>query len=51
MVLARDLVSSKGILMLTAGHRLTLSLIRKIREFEQREGGRLEVHIKPKSQT
>lgn len=51
MVLARDLVSNKGILMLTAGHRLTPSLIRKIREFEQREGGRLEVHIKPKSQT
>jgi response regulator RpfG family c-di-GMP phosphodiesterase len=48
MVLARDLVSARGILMLTAGHRLTPSLIRKIREFELREGSKLEVHIKPK---
>ena len=48
MVLARDLVSSRGVLMLTAGHRLTASMIRKIREFELREGSKFEVHIKPK---
>jgi response regulator RpfG family c-di-GMP phosphodiesterase len=48
MVLACDLVSSRGILMLTAGHRLTNSLIRKIREFELREGSKFEVHIRPK---
>jgi response regulator RpfG family c-di-GMP phosphodiesterase len=48
MVLARDLVSSRGVLMLTAGHRLTPSLIRKICEFERREGAKLEVHIRPK---
>lgn len=48
MVLARDLVSTRGILMLTAGHRLTNSLIRKIREFELREGSQFEVHIRPK---
>jgi hypothetical protein len=48
MVLARDLVSSRGVLMLTAGHRLTTSMIRKIREFELREGSKFEVHIKPK---
>jgi response regulator RpfG family c-di-GMP phosphodiesterase len=51
MVLAKDLVSARGILMLTAGHRLTNSLIRKIREFEVREGSKLEVHIKPKGKT
>jgi len=51
MVLARDLVSARGILMLTAGHRLTNSLIRKIREFELREGSKLEVHIKPKGKS
>ena len=46
MVLAQDLVSTRGILMLTAGHRLTPSLIRRIREFEAREGGKLEIHIR-----
>jgi HD-GYP domain-containing protein (c-di-GMP phosphodiesterase class II) len=51
MVLAKDLVSARGILMLTAGHRLTNSLIRKIREFELREGSKLEVHIKPKGKS
>jgi response regulator RpfG family c-di-GMP phosphodiesterase len=48
MVLARDLVSSRGILMLTAGHRLTPSLIRRICDFEAREGGRLDIHIRPR---
>jgi response regulator RpfG family c-di-GMP phosphodiesterase len=48
MVLARDLVSGRGVLMLTAGHRLTASLIRKIREFELREGSTFEVHVKPR---
>jgi len=49
MVLAQDLVSSRGILMLTAGHRLTPSLIRRICEFELREGGKLDIHIRPRS--
>jgi response regulator RpfG family c-di-GMP phosphodiesterase len=49
MVLASDLVSGRGVLMLTAGHRLTPALIRRIREFEAREGGKLELHIKPRS--
>ena len=48
MMLARDLVSGRGVLMLSAGHRLTASLIRKIREFELREGSRFELHIQPK---
>lgn len=46
MVLARDLVSSRGILMLTAGHRLSVSLIQKIKEFEVLEGGTLTVHVR-----
>jgi hypothetical protein len=48
MVLARDLVSNQGILMLTIGHRMTPMLIRRIRDFEQREGGTLEIHIRPR---
>jgi response regulator RpfG family c-di-GMP phosphodiesterase len=47
MTLARDLVSARGVLMLTAGHVLTASLITRIREFEAREGSRLEAHIQP----
>jgi response regulator RpfG family c-di-GMP phosphodiesterase len=46
MVLASDLISGRGVLMLTAGHRLTSALIRHIREFEQREGGKLALHIR-----
>ncbi|MBA4174976.1 MAG: two-component system response regulator [Leptothrix sp. (in: Bacteria)] len=46
MVLARDLVSARGVLVLTAGHRLTSSLIARVREFELREGSKLEVHVR-----
>jgi response regulator RpfG family c-di-GMP phosphodiesterase len=49
MVLATDLVSTRGVLMLTAGHRLTPSLIKRVREFELREGGQLQIHIKPRT--
>lgn len=49
MVLASDLVSGRGVLMLTAGHRLTPALIQRIREFEQREGSTFELHIQPRS--
>lgn len=48
MVLAFDLVSPRGLLMLTAGHVLTASLISRIREFELRDGGRIELHVKPR---
>jgi response regulator RpfG family c-di-GMP phosphodiesterase len=48
MVLSLDLVSGRGLLMLTVGHRLTASLIARIREFEAAEGGRLEVHVQPR---
>ncbi|MDE1948453.1 MAG: response regulator [Burkholderiales bacterium] len=46
MLLSRDLVSPTGLLMLSAGHRLTPSLIRRIREFEPRSGP-LEIFVKP----
>jgi response regulator RpfG family c-di-GMP phosphodiesterase len=45
MVLSQDLVSNHGLLMLTAGHRLTQALIERIREFEAREGGRLDIYV------
>ena len=48
MVLAADLVSTRGVLMLSAGHRLTPSLISRVREFEQREGGQLQIFIRPR---
>lgn len=47
MVLATDLVSARGILMLTAGQQLTASLIQSIRSFEQREGSHLQLNIRP----
>lgn len=46
MVLSRDLVAPTGLLMLSAGHRLTPALIRRIREFELRTGP-LEIHVQP----
>ncbi len=48
MVLARDLVSARGMLMLTAGHRLTEALIARIRQFELHQGRRTEIHVRPK---
>jgi response regulator RpfG family c-di-GMP phosphodiesterase len=47
MVLARDLVSPSGALMLSAGHVLTAALIQRIREFDQRTGGKLVIHVRP----
>ncbi len=46
MVLASDLISPQGVLLLTSGHRLTDSLIRRIRSFEQRSGESLQVQIR-----
>lgn len=50
MVLARDLVSTTGVLMLTAGHVLNPLVIRRVREFELREGGKLVLYIRPRGQ-
>ena len=47
MVLARDLISAGGMLMLTAGHVLTPALIRRICEFQEREKSRLVAEVQP----
>jgi response regulator RpfG family c-di-GMP phosphodiesterase len=47
MVLARDLLSAGGMLMLTAGHVLTPALIKRIGEFEAREKSQLVAHVQP----
>lgn len=49
MVLARDLVSTTGVVMLTAGHVLAPALIARIRQFEIREGGKLQIYIRPRT--
>ncbi len=50
MVLARDLISTTGVLMLAAGHVLTASLIERIQAFERREGGAITFSIRPRSE-
>ena len=45
MVLAADLISPEGVLLLSAGHRLTDALIRRIRAFERRAEQRFRLHI------
>jgi response regulator RpfG family c-di-GMP phosphodiesterase len=47
MVLASDLISPQGVLLLTSGHRLTASLIRRICVFEQRAEQKFRLHIRP----
>ena len=46
MILSRDVVAPTGLLMLSAGHRLTPSLIARVRDFEQRLGA-LEFYVHP----
>jgi response regulator RpfG family c-di-GMP phosphodiesterase len=45
MILASDLISPQGVLLLTAGHRLTASLIQRIRNFEIRAEQAFLIHI------
>jgi response regulator RpfG family c-di-GMP phosphodiesterase len=47
MVLAADLLSSRGLLMLTKGRAISGPLIQRIREFETHEGGQLNLLIRP----
>lgn len=49
MVLARDLVSTTGVVMLTAGHVLSTALIARVRQFEAREGGSLKIYVRPRT--
>jgi len=46
MVLARDLISRHGVLLLAADYMLEDSLIRQIRDYEKADGSPLVVHVK-----
>lgn len=46
MVLARDLVSAQGTLLLAAGYVFDARVVRQVREYAQREGVRLSLHVK-----
>jgi response regulator RpfG family c-di-GMP phosphodiesterase len=47
MVLARDLVSAEGVVLLASGQRLTDDLIRRIKVYEKREGIQLVLWTEP----
>ncbi|MBQ0931399.1 response regulator [Ideonella sp. 4Y16] len=51
MVLARDLLSSKGAILLAAGYVFEPRVIRQVNEFAQREGLRLSLFIRAESST
>jgi hypothetical protein len=46
MVLAKELVSREGVVLLTAGHPLSADLIERIRAYERRDGLNLVLMIK-----
>ncbi|MGC4395848.1 HD domain-containing phosphohydrolase [Hydrogenophaga sp. T2] len=48
MVLARDLLSPTGALMLSAGHVLGAALIERIQAFDLKVDGQLLIHVKPR---
>ena len=45
MVLSRDLCSPQGTLLLAAGYVFDARVVRHVREFAQREGVKLMLHI------
>ena len=49
MVLARDLLSFDGLLLLSADHVLDERLIDQIREFDKSGAGRLHIHVRKQS--
>lgn len=51
MVLAADLVSREGAVLLATDHVLTADTIRRIRLYEQREGIRIELRVRPPRRT
>ncbi len=46
MVLSRDLMSARGMLLLPKGRELSIALIDKIRSFERDEDRRFTIHVK-----
>jgi response regulator RpfG family c-di-GMP phosphodiesterase len=46
MVLSRDLVSPRGTLLLAAGYVFDARVVRQVREYAQREGARLTLHVR-----
>ena len=46
MVLARDLVTRDGVMLLAADFVLDDSLIRQIREYERSEGGQVQIFVR-----
>ena len=46
MVLSRDLVSPQGTLLLAAGYVFDARVVRQVREYAQREGARLTLHVR-----
>ena len=51
MVLAADLISREGAVLLATDHVLTADTIRRIRLYEQREGIRIELRVRPSRRT
>jgi response regulator RpfG family c-di-GMP phosphodiesterase len=47
MVLARNVVSKEGVVLLTTGYILTEHLIHQLREFEDAEGCKLTLYVQP----
>jgi len=45
-VLARDLVSAQGTLLLAAGYVFDARVVRQVREYAQREGAKLTLYVK-----
>jgi len=51
MVLARDLVSRDGLMLLTADHTLDARMIQQVQDFEGKSGGRLSIWVRnPKAE-
>jgi response regulator RpfG family c-di-GMP phosphodiesterase len=46
MVLSRDLVSPQGTLLLAAGYVFDARVVRQVREYAQREGAKLMLHVR-----
>jgi hypothetical protein len=45
MKLSRDLVSPQGTLLLAAGYVFDARVVRQVREYAQREGAKLKLHV------